>query len=165
MITSDLWHVEKQQDLLQDIGCVTVRWATVDLCLLDIAFIALKNREAAVAVVLNGSGAGRQRIEAFNNVIGCSYFEEVERRSILAVTATLTKLLDQRNSIVHSPLIVAYEVRDRRISSRLTKISKRGRQTDVNRNDIIDHIRSIGEILGKLDEMIAELAEKYLAVE
>ncbi|WP_421594346.1 hypothetical protein [Shinella sp. M27] len=96
MKTANLWQVEGRDGLLEDIGRVTVRWSAIDLYLLWFAELALRNREAATEIILNGSGAGRQRLEAFDRVIGASYFDEKERAELLGITGMLRSLLSER---------------------------------------------------------------------
>ncbi|NTI03469.1 hypothetical protein G6K88_15710 [Agrobacterium rhizogenes] len=163
MGSTDVWFAERTPELLAEIGKVTVRWAAIDLVLLDISCIALRNHDAAVAIILSGSVAGRQRLEAFNGVIAGSYFNQAERQSILKVTETLRELATKRNAIVHSPLVVSYWVRDRKtFERRLTWVDRKGKQTVVSIGDVKQHVADVGNALDMLEEIATALQEAYL---
>lgn len=162
MGSTDVWFAEHTPELLAEIGKVTIRWAAIDLALLDISYIALRNHDAAVAIILSGSVAGRQRLEAFNAVIAGSYFNQAERQSILKVTETLRELATKRNAIVHSPLVVSYSVRDKRtFERRLTWVDRKGKQTVVSIDDLEQHVADVGYALSKLEEIATALQEAY----
>lgn len=130
MISSNLWHTENHPELLQELGRVTIRWAEVDHILVDLASVILNgNLEAARQHVFQTAGAGTDRLRRFDRIVGSSDLSADERRAIMAVTETLRSLYSTRNDIVHSPIVMAYSVEGRRISSRLTKIFAR-RQTE-----------------------------------
>lgn len=59
-------------------------------------------------------------------------------------------------------IVMAYSVEGRRIRSRLTKISREGKQRDVSLSTIRKHANDVGKCIGKLEELATELAEKYL---
>lgn len=67
-----------------------------------------------------------------------------ERRAIMAVTERLRCLYSTRNDFVHSPTVMAYSVECRRINSRLTKISREGKQRDVSLSTIRKHANDVG---------------------
>lgn len=80
----------------------------------------------------------------------------------MAVTERLRSLYSTRNDIVHSPIVMAYSVEGRRISSRLTKISREGKQRDASLTTIRKHAEDVGRCIGKMEELATELVEKYL---
>ncbi|MDW9609413.1 hypothetical protein GOA59_32010 [Sinorhizobium meliloti] len=163
MISSNLWHTENHPKLLQELGRVTIRWAEVDLVLVDLAFVILNgNLEAARQHVFQTAGAGTERLRRFDRIVGSSELSADERRAIMAVTERLRSLYSTRNDIVHSPIVMAYSVEGRRISSRLTKISREGKQRDVSLTTIRKHAEDVGRCIGKMEELATELVEKYL---
>lgn len=163
MISSNLWHTENHPELLQELGRVTIRWAEVDLMLVDLAFVILNgNLEAARQHVFQTAGAGTERLRQFDRIVGSSELSTEERRAIMAVTEKLRSLYSTRNDIVHSPIVMAYSVEGRRISSRLTKISREGKQRDISLTTIRKHAEEVGSCIGKMEELANELAEKYL---
>jgi hypothetical protein len=163
MISSNLWHTENHPELLQELGIVTIRWAEVDLMLVDLAFVILNgNLEAARQHVFQTAGAGTERLRRFDRIVGSSELSTEERRAIMAVTERLRSLYSTRNDIVHSPIVMAYSVEGRRISSRLTKISREGKQRNISLTTIRKHAEEVGSCIGKMEELANELAEKYL---
>lgn len=58
------------------------------------------------------------------------------------------------------PIVMAYSVEGRRISSRLTKISREGNQRDVSLTTIRKHADDFGRCIGKMGELTTELTEK-----
>ncbi|MEY9536890.1 hypothetical protein [Sinorhizobium fredii] len=105
----------------------------MDHILVDLASVILNgNLEAARQHVFQTAGAGTERLRRFDRIVGSSDLSADERRAIMAVTERLRSLYSTRNDIVHSPIVMAYSVEGRRISSCLTKISREGKQRDVS---------------------------------
>ncbi|WP_234841635.1 hypothetical protein [Sinorhizobium meliloti] len=147
--------------MLQEVGRVTIRWAEVDLLLVDLAFVILRNLEAAHQHVFQMSAAGTERLRRFDRIVGSSDLSTAERRAIMAVTERLRSLYSTRNDIVHSPIVLAYSVEGARINSRLTKISREGKQRDVSLSTIRKHADDVGQCIGKLEELATELSANH----
>jgi hypothetical protein len=158
MTTSSLWHIEHREKLLQEIGRVTVRWAALDMVLLKVVWLALDNRAAAYEIIFGSHNAGKQRLEAFNRVIGASKFTQEEREALLGLSADFARLLGTRNDIVHSPLVLALNVgADKKLSFTLKSVDRDGRQKDVSEKKIHRHSKLVGQKLSELEDVVDDL--------
>ncbi|MCY1243659.1 hypothetical protein D9M68_412940 [compost metagenome] len=161
MVSTDVWHIEHRQELLILYGRVCVRWAAIDLLLVQILRLDLGNRAAAHDLIFNTAGAGKSRIEVFNRAIGASRFRQEERRRILTAIRFVTDLISARNDIIHSPLVTRLSLEGKTITPHLEKMGKSGKQKPVSINKIEAHLAAIGRALGELEELARELELKY----
>ncbi|MEZ0000943.1 hypothetical protein [Sinorhizobium fredii] len=161
MVSTDVWHIEHRQELLILYGKTSVRWAAIDLLLVQILRLDLGNSAAAHDLIFNTAGAGKNRIEVFNRAIGASRFEQEERRKILMVTRFVTDLISARNDIIHSPLVTRLSLEGRTITPRLEKVGKSGKPKPVSIGRIEAHLTAIGSVLSQLEELMLELELKY----
>jgi len=159
MSTSFLWHIENREPLLQEIGKVTVRWAALDLILVNILEVALKNRAAAHQIILGSNNAGAQRLDAFKDAIGASYFEQFERKKVIETANKAKSLLAIRNSIVHSPLIMSFSLKGTAIKMEPKAVSKKGTIREMEKIDV--HLARILQVLEDMEESYDYLDAKY----
>jgi len=161
MVSTDVWHIEHRQELLILYGKVSVRWAAIDLLLVQILRLDLGNSAAAHDLIFNTTGAGKNRIEGFNRAIGASRFEQEERRKILTATRLVTDLISARNDIIHSPLVTRLSFEGKTITPHLEKLGKSGKPKPVSIDKIEAHLAAIGRALTQLEELALELELKY----
>jgi len=162
LTTPELWHVESKTELLAEIGKVTIRWAALDLYLVNILAAALRNQAAAHNLIFNATGAGRQRLETFKEVIGASDFTTEERRVLIVLAKQCGRLLGERNVIVHSPLVTSITLEGKKIKWSMHRVSRSGKRVDVTVDSIRQHADDVGEVLGKIEELSEQLTERYL---
>jgi hypothetical protein len=161
LVSTNVWHIEHRQELLILYGKVSVRWAAIDLMLVDILAVELNNRAAAHALIFK-SGAGKSRFEVFKDAIGESRFDQVDRVRILSIMRSITSLMATRNDIIHAPLVTVYSIEGKKITSTLSKIDrKQGRTQPVLIRRIEDHVNAVGKLLDDLEPMAADLNMKY----
>lgn len=165
MVTTDLWHIEKNSDLIQAIGKVTVRWATLDMLLLEILSVAIENHALAVDVILTRPGAGRQRIEAFDRAIGGSRLTQLERGGLLELTGRFLKLLGERNDIVHTPLVTSIKVQGKKFAYVTEKLGRKGKRQKLSISSIDQHLKDVGEALAELERAYGALVMRYVNLE
>ncbi|MBY4608995.1 hypothetical protein K6M90_15200 [Rhizobium sp. 9T] len=162
MVSTDVWHVEHHEELLKEYGRVCIRWASVDLMFVRLLSVALHgNYEAARDLIFNSAGSGRQRISIFENAIGGSHFEQIDRERILVMTGRINNLLGARNDVIHSPLSIAFKVEGKSISTSLISTNRRGRERPVSLDAIKEHVSSVGDCLSDLETALFDLLSKY----
>lgn len=161
MVSTDVWHIEHREPVLLLYGKVCVRWAALDLLLVQILSVALCNSLAARDLIFNGSSFGKNRLDAFNRAIGASRFTEEERSALLALTKKTADLLSARNDIVHAPLVISLSVKGDKIASKLTRISRQGKEHELSIEKIEAHVNAIGSVLGDLEFLAQDLDLKY----
>jgi hypothetical protein len=165
MVTSMVWQIEHQQELLALYGKVCVRWAALDLQMMLILATCLDNYEAARALIMDGTGAGKARIEEFNRVIGGSKLDQGERQALLDIMNRTSSLLSVRNHIVHAPLVTSYSFDGKKLRLSIKQIDRGGKQKPVSIQTIKAHLSHIGKILDELEEAGLALSSKYDPVE
>lgn len=161
MVTTSVWQIEQKPELITELGRVTVRWAALDLLLVRIASIALKNVPAAQGVIFGESNAGRARFAAFERVIGASFFDEDERSEILARMKEVARIYQARNALTHEPLEGTYSAHGKSLKFRLQFVARDGKKRDAVLADIESHVRAIDEHLEALESILEFLLEKY----
>ncbi|MBY2913963.1 hypothetical protein HF206_07490 [Rhizobium leguminosarum] len=162
MVSTDVWHVEHYEELLKEYGRVCIRWAAVDLMFVRLLSVALRgNYEAARDLIFNSAGSGRQRISIFENAIGGSHFEQIDRERILLITRRINDLLGARNDVIHSPLSIAYKVEGKSIRPSVMSTNRRGRERPVSLDAIKEHVALIGHCLSDLESALVDLCLKY----
>jgi len=157
VVSTDIWHVEHHEEVLVLYGKVSVRWAALDLLLVQILSTALSNPSAAQDLIFNGASFGKNRLETFNRAIGASRFTQEEREALLALTKKAADLLGARNDIVHSPLVVNLSLEGNSIVPKLTRINRQRKATELSIKKIKGHIAAIGRVLSDLEDMAQEL--------
>ncbi|MBN9242516.1 MAG: hypothetical protein J0I98_06965 [Mesorhizobium sp.] len=165
MVTMSVWHVEQNPKLIEELGRVTVRWAALDLLLVRIASIALKNHPAAQSVIFGESNAGQARFRAFERIIGASFFDEDERSEIIAHMKELSRHYRARNALTHEPLEGTYSIEGKRFKFRLQFVARGGGKKDAALEDIQKHVHSVDEHLEALEAILDRLFERYEQVE
>ncbi len=161
MVSTDVWHVEHREEVLVLYGKVSVRWAALDLLLVQILSIALSNPSAARDLIFNGASFGKNRLETFNRAIGASRFTQDEREALLALSRKTADLLSARNDIVHSPLVINLSIEGNSIVPKLTRISRQGKTTELSITKIKGHIGAIGRVLSDLESLAQDLDLRY----
>jgi hypothetical protein len=161
MVAMSVWHVEQKPELIAQLGRVTVRWAALDLLLVRIAAIALRNPPAAWNIIFSANNAGQGRFRAFDRVIGASFFDEDERTAILRRTEALSQLYRVRNSLTHEPLEGTYSIDGTGLSFHLQFVSRDGGMKPVAIKEIKAHIDTVDEHLETLESILDHLLEKY----
>lgn len=161
MVTTSIWHIEGRPELVTALGRVSVRWASLDLLLVHIAAIALKNMPAAQSSIFGDHNAGRQRFTAFERIIGASFFDQKERTAILEHMAKLRSLYGRRNSLTHEPLDTRLTVEGKKLRFDLAFISRDGRTREAKLDDINRHVKEVDAELDALETIWERLVEKY----
>lgn len=161
MVTSNFYFIDSRKELLHEVGRVTVRWAALDLLLVEILAVVLENDIAAYQLVFRTSSFGRERLELVKDLIGGSKLDAGERESIFACISKLKTLLTERNTIVHSPLVMHFGVKGSKLTMKVQRVMRDGAQRDVTIEGIKAHVENVTATLEKLEEIQTDLAEKY----
>lgn len=161
MATTDIYFLDREPDLLAEIGKVTVRWAAFDMMLVWILAVALENQAAAQKIIFQTVGAGRQRIEAFKDVIGSCRFDEEYRRSIIELANEFRTQLDERNAIIHSPLTTTVKVDGKSLRWVLQRVAKSGKPQDFSIDIVKKHVQILDKLMGELERLLEDISEKY----
>lgn len=161
MVTTSIWHIEQKPELIESLGRVTVRWASLDLLLVHIAAVALKNRPAAQSCIFGEYNAGQRRFTAFQDIIGASFFDQDERVAILHRMKTLRKLYKERNALTHEPLDGRVTVEGKLLKFDLVSVNREGKKKDVDVEDINKHVSQVDAELEALEGIWERLIEKY----
>ncbi len=161
MVSTSIWHIEQKPELIAALGRVTVRWASLDLTLVQIAAVALKNMPAAQSSIFGDHNAGQRRFTAFERIIGASFFEEGERSAILDHMAKLRILYRRRNSLTHEPLDGTMTVEGQSLRFDLAFITRDGETKAVKMDEINQHVKDVDTELEALESIWDLLIEKY----
>jgi len=161
MVTTSIWHIEQKPELVSALGRVTVRWASLDLILVHIASVALKNIAAAQSSIFGDHNAGQRRFTAFERIIGASFFEQDERAKILSHMARLRVLYRRRNSLIHEPLDSKITVEGQAIHFDLAFVTRDGETKTAKLEDINQHVKDVDTELEALESIWEFLIEKY----
>ncbi len=161
MVTTSIWHIEKRPDLITALGRVSVRWAALDLLLVHIASVALKNFPAAQSCIFGDQNAGQRRFTAFERIIGASFFEQEERNAILRHLEKLQSLYSRRNKLTHEPLDTRYTIEGKTIRSHLAFVSRDGEPKEAKLEDINRHVDEVDIELAALESIWGDLVMKY----
>lgn len=161
MVTTSIWHIEQKPKLIEALGRVTVRWASLDLMLVHIAAIALKNMPAAQNCIFGSHNAGLRRFTVFEQIIGASFFEQEERATILGHMARLRSLYSKRNSLTHEPLDGKLTIDGKKLRFDLAFVTREGRMREAKLDDIDRHVEEVDAELESLESVWEFLVEKY----
>lgn len=162
MVTMSIWRIEQKPELIEALGRVTVRWASLDLLLVHIAAIALKNLPAAQSCIFGDHNAGHRRFTAFQDIIGASFLNEDERSSILGRLKLLRTLYKQRNALTHEPLDGTLTIEGKKIILGLQFVTRSGARREVRIADIEKHVADVDAELEALETIWENLVEKYV---
>ncbi|CAN7398825.1 hypothetical protein LJR030_004118 [Rhizobium sp. LjRoot30] len=162
MVSTDVWQVEQEAELLTEYGKVCVRWAAVDFKLYQMAAIALNNDLAAQRLIMGNAVSGRQRFEALKDIVGASGFDQTDRAEIFRFADNLLRLQKTRNDIVHSPLLSRLEVTEGKLRWYLVKFDRKGRQIQINLGEVREHVAQVGDLLRQIEDFIDTLIDKYV---
>jgi hypothetical protein len=161
MVTTNIWQIEQKPEIIIALGRVTIRWAELDLLLVRIASVALRNTPAGHAAIFGESNAGQARFETFGRIVGASFFSEDERSTILDRLRELRKLYRARNRLTHQPLEGNYFFEQDRLRFQLQFVTRDGKRKDVILNDIECHIGAVDEHLEALEVILETLIETH----
>lgn len=161
MVTTSIWHIEQKPELVSALGRVTVRWASLDLILVHIASVALKNIAAAQSSIFGDHNAGQRRFTAFERIIGASFFEQDERAKILSHMARLRSLYSKRNSLTHEPLDGKLTIDGKKLRFDLAFVTREGETREAKLDDIHRHVAEVDIELEALESVWEFLVEKY----
>lgn len=161
MVTTSIWHIEQKPELIEALGRVTVRWASLDLMLVHIAAVALKNMPAAQSCIFGNHNAGHRRFTAFEQIIGASFFEQDERATILSHMARLRSLYSKRNSLTHEPLDGKLTIDGKKLRFDLAFVTREGETREAKLDDIHRHVAEVDIELEALESVWEILVEKY----
>lgn len=136
--------------ILQAIGLVTVRWASVDLDIATILGEVLHNKEAGLSCVFDSTDSGLRRFETSIAIVGSSSLPEGDRRHLIEIAKKLKLLLNERNRIVHSPLVWSAFSDGEKMGMRLSRIGRiskaeKSRFKEITEADILSHAESVKE--------------------
>lgn len=161
MVTTRIWQVEQKPRLIEALGRVTVRWASLDLTLVDIAAVALNNLPAAQEVIFGAHNAGQRRFTAFERIICASNFDQAERTAIIGHLENLRDLYGRRNALIHEPLDGRVTMEGKTLKFDLAFVNRDGKKKDVNLEDIHQHVLQVDAELEALERIWEHLIDKY----
>ncbi|WP_432344648.1 hypothetical protein WMC41_15855 [Shinella yambaruensis] len=160
MITTNLWHLDHQHDMLIELGRLTIRWAEADRLMVGILDATLENRAAAQNIVFAGSNAGQQRFNAFVETIGTSGLPQEERQSIIKHIGRLKSLYGARNALTHEPIFTDIRFDNGKLKFGARSLTRDGSSRPMDVAKIKAHIRKVDAILSDLedihDQMVAD---------
>lgn len=137
----------------------------MDLLLVHIAAIALRNMPAAQSCIFGDHNAGQRRFTAFQDIIGASFFDQDERSNILSRLKSLRALYKQRNALTHEPLDGTLTVDGRKLIFGLAFVTREGARREVRIEDIEQHVTDVDIELEALESIWEALIEKYEPIE
>ena len=103
LLQTQLSTAEDDPEITQLIGVIVVRWATLDINLLEVLSFVLKNKEAA-EIIYFSLGNFKARLDIITNLVLELWPKEDEARKahILNLLNRVNRLSGTRNDIVHS---------------------------------------------------------------
>ena len=161
MVTTPVWHVEQNTQVVNLIGKVTIRWAALDVLLADLIYIDSQNYALAHDSVFGSRDAGIQRIQRVERAIGSSRFTQEERTAIFEITKKLSSIIGMRNEIIHSPLLPNFAIVGKRLQSDLVQVKRAGHQK-FSISAVEKHLDGIATLLFDLERTVDQLSNKYL---
>jgi hypothetical protein len=162
MTTIELWHVEKDAELLAEIGKVTVRWGALDLLLAGLLSTLLQDPSVGHKLIFVSCRGGWQRLTKFKATVEDLELDERVKTDLLDLTREFLDLLDERNAIVHSPLVTSYKVDGKKIGLRVERLNKNGLKTSVTVDAIRAHADELGGRLALLEAIFLDIGLQML---
>ncbi|WPE19978.1 hypothetical protein [Shinella zoogloeoides] len=152
MKPASMWFMDDRPELAAEIGWITIRWAALDLLLVQILGEVLRNRVAAQQIIFAEQNAGQQRFRAFERVIGTSSLDAATRKAIIDRMKQIGVLYRKRNEIVHEPFSSRLQVIDGKLHGRIIALDREGKSKDINIDDFKRHATQVDEHLTFLEE-------------
>jgi len=155
--------MDGRPEIATEIGRITVRWAALDLLLVQILGTVLKNQVAAHTIIFAEQNAGQQRFQAFERVVGSSDLDTSTRKLIIDRMRQIRSLYRKRNAIVHEPLNGRFVIEGKKtLRSQVVAIDRYGKHRDISIEDFKAHAAEVDKHLSFLENISLEISPPEL---